>query len=284
MARWEMEPKDPPRLVPLERRAWPEALTHDAYGPRSAEERWRHREYAPVPQLGDLCKPYESGNRGPGTVSHGNTNGDPGGVSYGTYQLSSVTGSARAFVGWLDGNHPDYALVFQGLQPGTAAFDDAWRGLAAIDGEGFDRAQHDYIHASHYEPARAAIEGRIPGLMFDDRSGTLRDVLWSTAVQHGPGGVRDDGRTTGAVDVFADALAGRDVANMTDAEIISAVYGERGRHNAEGNLARFPSVDEAWKAGLEARFVAEERDALASLDREQQTEEYLRAQERAQAD
>ena len=40
--------------------------------------------------LGDTSQRYETGNRGAGTISTGK--GDHGGVSYGSYQLSSKTG------------------------------------------------------------------------------------------------------------------------------------------------------------------------------------------------
>ena len=49
-------------------------------------------------RIGILSEKYEGG--GPATVSTGE--GDPlGGVSYGTYQLATNTGSAAAFVEWL---------------------------------------------------------------------------------------------------------------------------------------------------------------------------------------
>ena len=47
-------------------------------------------------KLGDTSKKYEVGNGGAGTVSSGT--GDAGGVSYGTYQLSSKTGTCAKFV------------------------------------------------------------------------------------------------------------------------------------------------------------------------------------------
>ncbi|MEO7404886.1 MAG: hypothetical protein ABIU95_14560, partial [Burkholderiales bacterium] len=49
--------------------------------------RWEH--------LGKLSAKYESGGRASGTVSSGK--GDPGGVSYGSYQLSSKVGTAQKF-------------------------------------------------------------------------------------------------------------------------------------------------------------------------------------------
>ncbi len=61
-------------------------------------------------ELGSLSEQYESGGRGPGTVSLGR--GDPGGVSYGTYQLSSTRGTVRQFV------NEFYPTQFRGLVPG----------------------------------------------------------------------------------------------------------------------------------------------------------------------
>ena len=46
-------------------------------------------------RLGALSERFESGDRGPGAVSSGQ--GDPGGVSYGIWQLSSRAGTAAAF-------------------------------------------------------------------------------------------------------------------------------------------------------------------------------------------
>jgi len=47
-------------------------------------------------RLGALSAEFESGGRGPGTVSSGK--GDPGGVSYGIYQLSSKAGTVAGFL------------------------------------------------------------------------------------------------------------------------------------------------------------------------------------------
>jgi len=84
----------------------------------------------------------------------------------------------------------------------------------------------------------------------------VSDVLWSSSVQRGP---------AGAVTVFTRALAGRDVSQLTDADIINAVYAERGRKDRNGGLAYFSSSSRAVRAGVAQRFVDERADALASL-------------------
>ncbi len=75
-----------------------------------------------LPPLGSLSEKYESGGRGPGTVSTGK--GDVGGVSYGTYQLASKVGRADQFV---QKYYPD---EFKGLKGGSDEFTARWKELA----------------------------------------------------------------------------------------------------------------------------------------------------------
>lgn len=200
-------------------------------------------------QLGSLSRRYES-NGNPATVSTGR--GDRGGVSYGTYQLSSRTGSAAEFVSWLRREHPEYAEQLGDAQPGTAAFSQAWRETAAADSEEFGRIQHDYIQYSHYEPQRAAVERALPGIDLQGRDPVVRDVLWSTAVQHR--GATDD--------IFTRAVAGRDVSTMSDADLVRAVYAERGR---DDGMAYFSRSSANVRAGVVNRFRHEQSDALGAL-------------------
>jgi hypothetical protein len=84
----------------------------------------------------------------------------------------------------------------------------------------------------------------------------VSDVLWSSSVQHGP---------AGAVSVFTRALAGRDLSQLSDADLINAVYAERGRRDRNGELAWFSSSSRAVQAGVAQRFVEERAEALRSL-------------------
>ena len=127
--------------------------------------------------LGKLSEKYESGGRGPGTVSTGR--GDPGGVSYGTYQLASKIGRADAFV---KRYYPD---EFKGLQGGTPEFTVRWKELAAKDTAGLRKNEHEYIKETHYDPQVKKLEAELK-LDLSKRSAALRDVVWSVAVQHGP--------------------------------------------------------------------------------------------------
>jgi hypothetical protein len=96
-------------------------------------------------QLGKLSEKYESGGRGPGTVSTGK--GDPGGVSYGTYQLASKVGRADAFV------KKYYPKEFEGLKGGTPEFTAKWKELAAKDPKALHANEHAYIQGDALRPA-----------------------------------------------------------------------------------------------------------------------------------
>jgi hypothetical protein len=51
-----------------------------------------------------------------------------------------------------------------------------------------------------------------------------------------------------------------------DCQLIVAVYAERGRRNADGNLAYFSKNSKAVQDGVARRFVDEGRDALRMLE------------------
>ena len=210
-----------------------------------------------VDQIGSLSRKHES-NGNPGLVSSGR--GDHGGRSYGAYQFSSNTGSAAEFTGWLSRTNPDMARDIAGKRPNTPAFDAGWKQTARRDPSGFLSAQHDFIKQKFYDPAAARVK-QSTGLDVSKRSGALRDVLWSTAVQHGQGGANS---------VFKTALGGRDPNTVSDTQLIDAVYAERGRKNAAGGLVHFRSSAPDWQHNIANRFQQERREAQAMLTREQQ--------------
>lgn len=123
--------------------------------------------------LGSISARYESGNRGVHAISSGQ--GDPGGASYGKYQLASNTGTLTRYL-----KDSGYAAQFQGLKPGTKGFNDKWKELAASDPK-FGQSQHDFIKRTHYDPA-AAKAGKL-GFNMENRG--VQDAVWSASVQHG---------------------------------------------------------------------------------------------------
>lgn len=124
--------------------------------------------------LGKLSAPYESSGN-PGTVSTGK--GDPGGVSYGTYQLT--TNNVKGFV-----QQSKYANSFKGLTPGSSAFSNQWKAIAAKDPQGFQQEQQSYIEKTHYQPQAQKLASA--GVNVNNLSPVLKDVIFSTSVQHGP--------------------------------------------------------------------------------------------------
>lgn len=140
--------------------------------------------------LGALSERYEAPERGVGTISTGK--GDPGGVSYGSYQLSSNAGTATAFVA--SPEFRPWAAEFRSLEPGTSAFSAKWRAVAARDPEAFLDAQRDFIRRTHYDPAVAKV-ARMTGYDLNSASDAVREVTFSVSVQHG-----------GATTILADAV------------------------------------------------------------------------------
>ncbi|HST37730.1 MAG TPA: M23 family metallopeptidase [Allosphingosinicella sp.] len=129
--------------------------------------------------LGSISEVYESGKRGPGTVSSGK--GDPGGVSYGVYQLSS---NAKTLTAFMKAEGKKWAAEFGGAAEGGAAFSSTWEKIAKREPDDFRAAQHAFIERTHYQPAVAAVV-KSNGLDLDSRHDAVREATWSVSVQHG---------------------------------------------------------------------------------------------------
>lgn len=201
--------------------------------------------------LGLLSAKYETGGRGPGTVSTGA--GDRGGVSYGSYQMASKMGVATRFV--KQDNFP-WRTDFQNLVAGTAEFSACWKRIARNETDAFQNAQHDFIKKTHYDLLVAKIISD-DGLDVNSRCHALKDVVWSTAVQHG-----------GATSIVHKALA-KVKCEKTDPSfdelLIRAIYAERGRTKPDGSLAYFSRNSPGVQKSVANRFKNELNDALAML-------------------
>jgi murein DD-endopeptidase MepM/ murein hydrolase activator NlpD len=235
-----MAPKPMPAPTPVETPAPAPAI--GAIGKAIAEE------------LGKLSAKYETGGRGPGTVSSGA--GDPGGVSYGSYQMASKMGVPARFVTqagfrWLQD--------FQNLTAGTSPFTAVWKRIASEQPDAFQEAQHAYIKKTHYDLLVAKILGD-DKLDVNTRSGALQNVVWSTAVQHGPG--------TPIVHRACGNVSCPATDPRYDELLIRAIYAERGRKKPDGNLAYFSRSSPNVQQGVSNRFKNELQDALAMLAKE----------------
>jgi LysM repeat protein len=204
-------------------------------------------------ELGTLSAKYETGGRGAGVVSTGK--GDPGGVSYGSYQMATKTGTAKRFVTQSD--FP-WRQDFQGLVPGTAPFSAKWKQLAVSEPIAFQEAQHEFIKRSHYDPLVAKTLSE-ENLDINKRCRALQDAVWSTAVQHG-------GNCVIVRNALKKIVRDFDSSGFDEA-LIRAIYAERGRKRADGNLAWFSKSSPNVQAGVAKRFKNELADALAMLDK-----------------
>jgi len=205
------------------------------------------------------------------------SNGDPGaistteitqtdGTSYGSYQIATKPGTMTKFLNWLD-TKPQYANYGSQLQSAggnTAAnsrdpqFVNQWKSLAYDNptaDNSFAQAQHDFIQATHYDPAVQKVKAAT-GIdpCSRSRSNGLQDAIWSTSVQHGPGAVAG---------IVKNALArtGKTADTVTDAELISAIYDERA---ANGGLKYFHRSNANVRASVVDRFLNYEKAIAVS--------------------
>ena len=206
---------------------------------------------ADTQRLGNLSRRYEVSSGGPGTVSHGV--GDNGGVSYGSYQLASRMGRPADF---LAHEGKPWAARFGSARQGTPEFTRIWKQIATEERDIFGKAQHEYIKRTHYDVQMDHIRAQT-GLDLGAFSHALKDVVWSTAVQHGP--------SSGVIAKVVAALGqGPDTPGF-EKELIIAIYAERGRVRPDGRLAYFRSSSPRFQAGVADRFRSELKDALEML-------------------
>lgn len=137
--------------------------------------------------FGHLAARFESGKSGSNAIGYT----PAGGTCYGIYQIASATGTFNNFLRFLDSRAPELALRLRAAGPAntggtTGPAVDEWRNLAAEYGQAFSKLQHEFIYLTHYRPVIMAIHAQT-GLDMQEASPGLREMIWSAAVQHGPG-------------------------------------------------------------------------------------------------
>ena len=194
--------------------------------------------------LGEVSARYES--NGPGTISLGN--GDKGGVSYGTYQLSINEGTLNDFL-----KQSAYEKQFDRLVPETPAFNDKWRDLAKTD-PGFAQGQQDFIKQTHYDPEVARLKK--DGLDLTGRGPAVQEALWSTSVQ--TRGLTPRIFEHGLTEKFGEHYK---LSDLSDKDIVGAVQDYKIAHNE----TLFKSSPTLW-SGLRDRAEKEKVDLEALAD------------------
>lgn len=206
--------------------------------------------------MGSLSAQFESGGDGIAAIGFDRT----GGTSYGKYQIASRVGSMKSFLNFLDGEAPDIAQRLRKAGPADTGsrkggMPDAWRAIAAEQPERFEELQEAFIRESHYRPALESIVQRT-GLEAENISTAMREVIWSTAVQHGP---------AGAARIFdrADGMSGKPGTADYERKLISNVYKIR--------AGQFGSSTPQVQQAVRNRFRQEQQLALNMLDSGQET-------------
>ena len=179
-----------------------------------------------------------------------------GGTSYGQYQIASKTGTMDYFLRFLDDKAPDVAAKLRAAGPAdtggrSGRMPAAWKAVAASDPRRFEALQHEFIRSNNYSPAAKSIV-LTTGVDVTRRSYALREVLWSTAVQHGPGGA--ERIFTQAIEKAEAMPPGQDF----DKAVIEEVYRIRGQ--------KFFRHNKRIREAVQSRFQDEKTTAIALLD------------------
>jgi hypothetical protein len=196
-------------------------------------------------RIGELSANFEA--KGPDDIGFDST----GGHSYGSWQISTKTGTMAAFLDFAQQQAPDFAQALEtaggvdAAMNGDPIFKSKWKELAQ-DPELFN-LQYEFIKSTHYD-VQVGVLASI-GLDVEARSFALRNVVWSVAVQHGPN-----------TPLIKTALAGKQPDSMSDREIIDAIYTERSNVDEHFENSTFEV-----KSAVGKRFVAEHANAVAML-------------------
>ena len=203
--------------------------------------------------IGSLSAQFESGKDGIAAIGYDGT----GGTSYGRFQIASKVGTMTDFLKFLDKNAPDLATRLRNSGPANTgsrhgAMPDTWRAIASEDPERFGQLQETFAAESHYRPALNSIV-KNTGLEENTLSNAMREVIWSTAIQHGP---------AGASRIFAraDGMSGSSDDPGYERKMINNVYQIR--------ATQFGSSTEAVRAAVQNRFKKEKLMALDMLGKE----------------
>jgi len=205
-----------------------------------------------LPVTGELSAIFESGKEGVAAIGYDRM----GGTSYGKYQIASRTGMMQLFMKYLDEHEPSLSERLR--KSGSSNTSSRWGGMpsewkkiAAENPKRFEELQDKFIMQTNYQPAASNIEART-AMNVDGFSPALKEVLWSTAVQHGP---------NGAARIFANAAdhTKEAVDNQNfDKRFIEEVYRVR--------KLNFQSSTPRVRNAVKSRLTIEQQMAITLLD------------------
>jgi len=207
--------------------------------------------------LGQTSERYESGGKGPGTINAYANSGDLGGASYGTYQFASflpeVMPSGKKRTGAKNSpviqylSNSMFKEKFTNMVPATPQFDAMWKSVAASNPAEFKEEQHEYIKNKYYDVMMSSLKKN--GLDLYKFGPAVQDLVWSTAVQYGPG----------KLSLFTVPLRAK--SEFTDTDIVNLVS----QYKIDTVDSNFPSSSAAIRAGVKSRYVSEKAALLALI-------------------
>jgi hypothetical protein len=211
--------------------------------------------------FGSLAAKFESGAEGISAIGFDRK----GGTSYGKYQIASRVGTMAAFIDYLDEKAPDFAKRLRSAGPANTGgrsgkMPAEWRKIASEDPVRFEKLQEDFIRTSHFEPAMRSIT-ESTGLGFANMPAALQEVLFSTAVQHGP---------LGAVRIFNQALSSVGINKLqTTGKLVTESFKRAGRQLIKQVYAlragQFMASSSGVQASVRNRLHQEMNEALGML-------------------
>lgn len=204
--------------------------------------------------IGQLSALFESGSAGIAAIGYDRT----GGTSYGKYQIASKTGTMNEFISFLEKEAPDIAERLKNAGPADTGsrngkMPEVWQQIAAEQPEKFAALQKDFISERFYQPVLNGIKAA--GYNLDTLSPVMKEVLWSTAVQHGP---------SGAVRIFTQVatrsgiIKGSSINEAEQRQLIENIYELRG--------TQFSSSTVEIQASALRRMQNEKNLALSMLE------------------
>ncbi len=214
-------------------------------------------------QLGTLAARFESGSDGIAAIGYDRH----GGTSYGKFQLSSRAGSMRGFIDFMKKEEPEWAARLDRAGASNTGskrgrMPEVWQQLAQENPGRFEDLQDRYIRTSHFMPAVEAVAQKT-GVAFDDMPSSFKEVLFSTAVQHGP---------AGAARIVSRAMTGLDQGKLDPEKNAPEVLQKAGetliRRIYALRSGQFGSSTAAVQSAVKNRLREEMGMALSMLQKE----------------
>jgi hypothetical protein len=201
---------------------------------------------------GRISALFESGRHGVHAIGYDYR----GGTSYGKYQLASRQGTMVLFVEFLERVEPRWAEMLKAAgksNTGTrnGRMPRAWKRIASEDPLRFERLQDEFIHDLYFSPAFKEVCRNVDMDIIKHHS-VFQQLLWSTAVHHGPNaGAR--------IFIRAAGKAKRKQADNHEVALLNEIFKERKRRVDRSSIMLRD------KTAIKKRLVKEKSLAMALL-------------------